>query len=172
MRCESNALYRVCQAGTTISSSFDAYAPTHAPKTGHTPVENSDGPLCMPLFREDLTWRTQSHDRLSWIQATPGWKIEQGALGAQMACQLWNPWIRGDVTVLKWRTCSRNRVHSRGDPTGPPREQTRGMAHYLASILMDLASRGYRPCRDWGGFEFRVDRTTAILHATTWDSTF
>jgi hypothetical protein len=40
VRCESTALYRVCQARTTTSSSLNAYPPHKRIETGQTAVEN------------------------------------------------------------------------------------------------------------------------------------
>src|ERR1700722_1441774 len=41
VRCESTALYGVCQARTTTSSSLYAYPPVGPPETGRTAVENA-----------------------------------------------------------------------------------------------------------------------------------
>jgi hypothetical protein len=55
VRCESTALYGVCQARTTTSSSLYAYPPPWLPETGQTAVENAGRAL------RALLWGGQSN---------------------------------------------------------------------------------------------------------------
>jgi hypothetical protein len=99
VRCESTALYRVCQARTTTSSSLNAYPPTSASKPDKRLWRTAGNPYPRGFASGTRHGGRWPLDRpiLNSGYAREGHRTRH--VGVRMGLELWNSWISSHFLV-------------------------------------------------------------------------